>query len=453
MHGSCHGFLKASRNLQSGWSRATLKTPQPTLAMGSHCAREGLSSLHSLLARAGLAWAGADTGTTAGTPQYMAPEQLAGVPATVQSEIYALGLLLQELYTGKRALRGRTIDELRREHEEGGPNPPSTQLADIDPGVEAVLARCLARDPGERPRSVLEVARALPGGDPLAAALAAGETPSPELVAAAGESEAMAPLRALALAIGSLVLFAFGASWSGGYQLRAHVPLDKHPETLTDRAREIVRQLGFVEEFHLNPADHAAGYQVMDEALSWIDEHPSPNAIDLLKDPRWPAVSFWYRQRPGFTADSATWPGFLPRPTWGSISIPPVTALEPAPIRRGELNVWLDLEGRLTQFNDGSKALSDEPPRPKRPTGPCSSSSRDWTPPTSRRPRSASAASGARISALPGSDSILTCQASRCGSRPACSAAGRPCSRSSGRGRSKGCSPTVWRAATTVSAT
>lgn len=51
----------------------------------------------------------------------MAPEQLVGVPASVQSEIYSLGLLLYELYTGKPALRGQTLDELRREHEEGDP--------------------------------------------------------------------------------------------------------------------------------------------------------------------------------------------------------------------------------------------------------------------------------------------------------------------------------------------
>ena len=50
--------------------------------------------------------------------------------------------------------------------------------------------RCLEPDPARRPASALAVAAALPGGDPLAAALAAGETPSPEMVAAAGTTEA-----------------------------------------------------------------------------------------------------------------------------------------------------------------------------------------------------------------------------------------------------------------------
>ncbi len=65
--------------------------------------------------------------------------------------------------------------------------------ADIDPGVEKAIRRCLDPDPARRPASALSVAAALPGGDPLAAALAAGEMPSPELVASAGKQEGLAP--------------------------------------------------------------------------------------------------------------------------------------------------------------------------------------------------------------------------------------------------------------------
>ena len=54
-------------------------------------------------------------------------------------------------------------------------------------------------DPDLRPASALAVAAALPGGDPLAAALAAGETPSPEMVAAAGETSAFSPALGLSL--------------------------------------------------------------------------------------------------------------------------------------------------------------------------------------------------------------------------------------------------------------
>jgi hypothetical protein len=62
-------------------------------------------------------------------------------------------------------------------------------LNEIDRAVEQVILRCLEEDLRNRPASELSVAAALPGGDPLAATLAAGETPSPEIAAATGESE------------------------------------------------------------------------------------------------------------------------------------------------------------------------------------------------------------------------------------------------------------------------
>ena len=56
----------------------------------------------------------------------------------------------------------------------------------MDPAVDRVIQRCLEHDPQRRPASVYAVLGALPGADPLTAALAAGETPSPDLVADAG---------------------------------------------------------------------------------------------------------------------------------------------------------------------------------------------------------------------------------------------------------------------------
>ena len=50
----------------------------------------------------------------AGTLAYMAPEQLAGKGATTRSDVYALGLVMYELLTGRRAYESRDIDELRQ---------------------------------------------------------------------------------------------------------------------------------------------------------------------------------------------------------------------------------------------------------------------------------------------------------------------------------------------------
>src|SRR4051812_30946276 len=120
-----------------------------------------------------------------GTPAYMSPEQLAGTEVTVKSDIYALGLLLYEIFTGKRAFEAASLMELMQMQERAAPAAITTVVHDLDPAAERVIMRCLHPDPKQRPATALAVAAGLPGGDPLAAALAAGETPSPDLVAAA----------------------------------------------------------------------------------------------------------------------------------------------------------------------------------------------------------------------------------------------------------------------------
>ncbi len=54
-----------------------------------------------------------------GTPAYMAPEQLAGAEVTARSDMFALGLVLYEVFTGRRAFEATTIAELLRQHDEG----------------------------------------------------------------------------------------------------------------------------------------------------------------------------------------------------------------------------------------------------------------------------------------------------------------------------------------------
>lgn len=103
-----------------------------------------------------------------GTPAYMAPEQLAGKEVTARSDIYALGLVLYELFTGEPAFQGNTRDEIERARRETL-QLPSTLVRDLDPAVERVILRCLEEEPENRLMSASMVSAALPGGEYLVA--------------------------------------------------------------------------------------------------------------------------------------------------------------------------------------------------------------------------------------------------------------------------------------------
>jgi len=173
-------------------------------------------------------------GGAAGTPGYMAPEQLRGGAASTQSDIFALGLVLYELFTGKRATDVTPRPDSSRPDSDSSPRTPSSLVAGVDPAVERVILRCLERDPARRPQSAYAVYGALPGGDPLAAAVAAGETPSPELVANAGVEGSVRPLYA-GLAVLATVLSLLGIS---AIQTPLFKGLGRPPGVLSVRADE-----------------------------------------------------------------------------------------------------------------------------------------------------------------------------------------------------------------------
>src|SRR5580765_6783675 len=164
-----------------------------------------------------------------GTPAYMSPEQLAGTEVTVKSDLYALGLLLYEIFTGKRAFDAASLMELMQMQERAAPASITSIARDLDPAAERVIMRCLHPDPKQRPASARAVAAGLPGGDPLAAALAAGETPSPEMVAAAGEQGAIEKWRGLCCLAGVALGLALVCCLAQRTYLVNQVGLDRHP--------------------------------------------------------------------------------------------------------------------------------------------------------------------------------------------------------------------------------
>lgn len=285
----------------------------------------------------GLAIASADAASErpAGTPGYMAPELFNGGSPTVQSDLYALGLVLYEVFTGRRAFDAPNIAELYRRQSDTNPTPPSSLIRNFDPAVERAILRCLDRDPSQRPRSAQSIAAALPGGDPLAAALAAGETPSPEIVAAAGPQGSLRPIVAWACLITSMVLIVgtstFIAPRDTDWGL---APMPKSPEVLADRAQELAKKLGYT-----SLVDRAGWIGPDLDYLSYAAAHPAGNDWKRpVADQAWPsAVSFWYRQSP-----------YWMEPTSALFGGPPhVSEFDPSYEVSGMATIRLDTQGNL----------------------------------------------------------------------------------------------------------
>src|SRR5215470_2850882 len=269
----------------------------------------------------------------AGTPAYMAPEQLASSEVTIKSDIYSLGLVLYEILTGKRAFEAQTLQELIRVRNEVEITKPSSLVRDLDPLVERIILRCLDKDPAQRPASALQVAAALPGGDPLAAALAAGETPSPEMVAAAGEDIGYSLRSAIAL----FAAFLIGVSLYLGMEMKGSgldkLTLDNSPEVLEKKSREIIGRLGY----DARPNDKASGFDYDGDLIDYATKNEKPK-------PEWDVVfahptsffQYWYRQspKPMLATEFGLLPGVVGE------NEPPITL-------PGMIKVRLDGEGRL----------------------------------------------------------------------------------------------------------
>jgi serine/threonine protein kinase len=291
----------------------------------------------------GLAVAAGDvTASRAGTPQYMAPEQLNGGAATVRSDIYALGLVLFEMFTGRRAFEAKTFNELLTLHETRTLATPSSMVRDLDPTIERVIMRCLEHDPELRPGSALLVAAALPGGDPLAAALAAGETPSPEMVAAAGEHSAFSLRIGLSLMTFIIVGLLTAAILSDRVLLIALIPLDKSVDTLEDRARDVTSKLGYADR----PADTARGFLILGDYFFYVlRTDKSATRWNSLSTGAFPSLRFWYRTSP----TELDWVSSNWRPSLGD---PPQTT-------SGMTSLVVDTQGRLTQFTAVPPQVND----------------------------------------------------------------------------------------------
>jgi hypothetical protein len=289
----------------------------------------------------------------AGTIAYMAPERFQGQPATVQSDLYALGLILYETYTGQRPFRADTRGEWQRAHSDSTPVSPSDLISEIEPAVERALMRCLEKSPSKRPASAGQVAALLPGGDPLAAALAAGETPSPALVAASGEEGTLpraSAWRWLATCLTAVVLAVLlGSSW----HLTNLMP-SRDPVLQIEEARQLLSELGYSDR----PVDRVWWLRTDEDYMRRLLQ-ASPAGARFAAEPSRThgALIFCYRQ------------SSLPLLQYSMIA--ELSASNPPPLRADDAYVELGSGGGLRYLRIGGlDALSARPSRADGPPWP-----------------------------------------------------------------------------------
>jgi protein kinase-like protein len=269
-----------------------------------------------------------------GTPLYMAPEQMAGKEVTQRSDLYALGLVLYELFTGRRPFEARTAHDLAQARATSPAPVLSGHVKDIDPAVERVILRCLEADPRHRPSSAFAVAAALPGGDPVAAALAAGETPSPEMVAASGEREGFRP----AVAVVCFLVLLAGLAALPFLGDKVHpagletVPFSS--EVLEVKGGEMLRRLGWParEGFRV-----ASGFHLDDNIFENAKSRGLRGGFKA-HDP--PLVWFHYRELPA-------WVPSLIFFGEGSLISGRISYSEPPDNSPGQALLFLDVTGKL----------------------------------------------------------------------------------------------------------
>src|SRR5204862_7192270 len=141
-HGLCHRDVKPQNVL---------------LADGAEAKVTDFGIARSLDVRAGIT----QTGTVLGTSDYIAPEQARGSRATVQTDVYSLGIVLYELLTGELPFRGENFVAVAMQHINQPVPSVRDARPDVSPRLDAAIQRAMAKDPRRRFSSMDEFAAEL----------------------------------------------------------------------------------------------------------------------------------------------------------------------------------------------------------------------------------------------------------------------------------------------------
>jgi eukaryotic-like serine/threonine-protein kinase len=222
----------------------------------------------------GLARAYADSyvsqaeGTVTGTVQYLAPEQIQGEPADPRTDLYALGVVMFELLTGKAPFTGETSLSIAYQHLSGSVPAPSEVVPSLEPDLDRPVLRATAKDRQSRPESaramreeVLEAAAALPPTRrvaELAAQIPSAELAAPDRAATVTIPRRESPkarrsrrLRLAAWLLALLVLIGGGA-WAGWVYVIPHYTHVPNVQGLSE-AQAVARLKGAGLSFTLGP--------------------------------------------------------------------------------------------------------------------------------------------------------------------------------------------------------
>ncbi len=266
-------------------------------------------------------------GSQPGTPRYMAPEVTQGKPASVQSDLYSLGLILHHMVTGRHA-----FDDVDSNSEATTPLPPPSEWApELDSSFEQTILRCLEPDPQRRPRSAFDVLAGLPGGEVLGSMVAAGELPPVEVVAQSRTRSRWnrVILRTSALVVAAGLLAAL--LLADKTMLIGHAGLVQPPDVLADRAKQILQGAGY------DPAKHHGleSFAVHHRRWERTRAIPAEAALPDGKIPRGQEVIGYRYALMNSSDPSATEPAFI------DLFAPPISVAQSV----------LDGEGRLLELD------------------------------------------------------------------------------------------------------
>lgn len=159
------------------------------------------------------------TGSMLGTPAYMSPEQVSGKSVDARTDIYALGLILYEMFTGSQAFRADTAMAVALKQIQETPLPPHEVEPSVPVPIERAILKCIEKDPAKRFQSMEDLERALTGASrpagtsvtPMSAPMKPAPTVAYAQRPAVEKSGSRAMWVVLWIALGAVTVLAAGA--------------------------------------------------------------------------------------------------------------------------------------------------------------------------------------------------------------------------------------------------